>query len=1212
MIPVVLSVFLLALVWAVVFFLKLPLGIAIVVTLAVAAAWAAVLGWRRWRDRKAAREIEKSLHSQADAQAQSARPDQQAEIEAMQAEFNEAIDSLKRSKLARGGRNALAVLPWYMIIGPPGAGKSTALRASGLKFPYLTKRGGVRGIGGTRNCEWWLTNQAVLLDTAGRYATEDEDHDEWMSFLDTLAGARPRKPINGLLVAVSLSELGAETEEGAAELGRRMRERVDEVMARLQVVLPVYVLFTKCDLLPGFVETFADLRKADRGQLWGFTLPVGKVADVGEPFQERFAELLGVLEERSLRRLGDERQLRARERIYEFPQQLEATRAPLGVFIEALFTENVYQDSPILRGVYFTSGTQEGRVIDRVMASMAQAFGVAPSLPEEEPVVEAKSYFLRDIFAEVLFPDQGIAFRNAKGLKRDAVRRWAFVGAAGLVAALFLVFPLRSFLANRELVQSTGAIVDAVSVKLRASDGGLPPLAELEPLRERLALLERHREEGPPFPMRLGLYRGDDLRPAVRRLYAGAARRLIVDPAFRRHREEMGELVRRLESSGAQPDQAEHARFYEKLKLHLLLTSPRELSEPPLGDPEQQFIGRKVAEHWTGRWSASVDPAAPRLIEANARLFAKLLASEPTLALPRDEDLVRRERRVLGRLPLSDLAVEQLASGMEGKGYDLELGGLLDGPTVALRAAAKVRGAFTRRAYEETIKARLDDPASLIELWVIAGGGKEGEDRAAREMERLRSRYHQRYIEEWQRFVDSLSVQPISALPLLQELTGGEPPAYGRLLAAVGYNTRLAIPEGALAKAGQGFLQKAQERVQTALGSGGPELPSVAELAARGEQARFGPLEVERHFAGLVAFGHAPERPAAAGGGAAAPPRLPLDFYQEQLAFVRDALQASQDGGDPGAAALREAVAKARTKVQWLIEAREVGWRPRLHSLLWPPIEAAMGDTEDQSTRVAALKWCSHDLGLFHRRNLAARYPFARDSHEDAALADVAEFFKRDSGRLWSFYNQALSGAVEKRGDGFRFTRQQGASGFREELLPFLRRAQDITTVLFPPGAAEPAVAFSVQIQPTPRVAAVFLEVDGQRVEYHNEPEEWHRLHWPNPGKPSGASLKVRTADGNEETLERPGEWGLFRLLEMGTPRGEGRARDFTMVFKMQTLGVAIAVDFRTARSETPFFGVRRSGPARFLEPFRGADTAPLDIAKRGAACAEDAPSARR
>jgi type VI secretion system protein ImpL len=1211
MIPVVLSVFLVALVWAIVLFLKLPLGIAVLVTLAVALAWGAVLGWRLWKARKAASDIENALKSQADAHAQSARPDQQAEIEAMQAEFNKAVESLKRSKLARGGRNALAVLPWYMIIGPPGVGKSTALRASGLKFPYLTKRGGVRGIGGTRNCEWWLTNDAVLLDTAGRYTTEDEDHEEWTSFLDTLARTRRRKPIDGLLVAVSVSELGAETEEGAAELGRRMRERVDEVMARLQVVLPVYVLFTKCDLLPGFVETFADLRKPDRGQVWGFTVPVAETADKGELFRERFDELLAVLEERSVRRLADERQLKARERIYEFPQQLEATKPALATFLEALFTENVYQDAPILRGVYFTSGTQEGRVVDRVMTAMAQAFGIRPSLPEEEPVLEAKSYFLRDVFAKVLFPDQGIALRSAKALKRDALRRWALVGAATPAAAIILFFPLRSFLANRELVQSTGAIVDAVSGKLRASEGGMPPLAELEPLRERLALLERYRDEGPPLSMRFGLYRGDALQPAVRRLFAGAARRLIVDPAFRRDREEMGELVRRLESSGAQPDQAEHARFYDKLKLHLLLTAPRGLAEPPLGDGEQKFIGRKVAEHWTGRWSATVDPAAPRLIEANARLFAKLLGSDATLALPRDEDLVRRERRVLSRLPLTDLAIEQLAADVDGKGYDLELGGLLDGPTVALRAAAKVRGAFTRRAYDEIVKARLENPSSLVELWVLAGGGKEGEERASRELERLRSRYYQRYIEAWQRFVDSVSVQPIAALPLLQELTGGEPPPYGRLLGAVAYNTRIGGAAGAMAKAGEGLLQKAKEQVQTALGAGGAALETAAGALGQGEQALFAPADVERHFAGLVGFGSPPERPASA-GSAAPPPKLPLDAYQEQLAFVRDALQTAQDGGEAGAAALREAVTKARTKVQSLIDAREVGWRPRLHSLLWPPIDAAITDTEDQTSRAAALKWCSSELALFYQRNIGARYPFARGSREDAAMADVTDFFRRDSGRLWSFYNQMLSRAVERSGDGYRFTRQQGAGSFRDELLPFLRRSQDITTVLFPPGAAEPAVAFSVQIQPTPRVAAVFLEVDGQRVEYHNEPEEWHRLTWPNPGKTAGASLRVRTADGNEEALERPGEWGLFRLLEAGTPRGDPRARDFTMVFKMQTLNVAVTIDFRTARSETPFFGVRRSGGVRFLEPFRGADAIPLNIARRGAACAEGASSARR
>jgi len=106
-----------------------------------------------------------------------ARPEQKGELEAIHAELAKAIQALKGSSPG-GGRDALAVLPWYMIIGPSNTGKSTALRASGLRFPYLSKRGGVRGVGGTRNCDWWLTNDAVLVDTAGRYATEDEDRED--------------------------------------------------------------------------------------------------------------------------------------------------------------------------------------------------------------------------------------------------------------------------------------------------------------------------------------------------------------------------------------------------------------------------------------------------------------------------------------------------------------------------------------------------------------------------------------------------------------------------------------------------------------------------------------------------------------------------------------------------------------------------------------------------------------------------------------------------------------------------------------------------------------------------------------------------------------------------------------------------------------------------------------------------------------------------
>jgi type VI secretion system protein ImpL len=92
--------------------------------------------YRKYRARKAAREIEKALNAQAEEHARTVRPEQQAEVRAMQAEVTRAIASLKSSKLGKSGAEALYALPWYVIIGPPGSGKTTALRNSGLQFPY--------------------------------------------------------------------------------------------------------------------------------------------------------------------------------------------------------------------------------------------------------------------------------------------------------------------------------------------------------------------------------------------------------------------------------------------------------------------------------------------------------------------------------------------------------------------------------------------------------------------------------------------------------------------------------------------------------------------------------------------------------------------------------------------------------------------------------------------------------------------------------------------------------------------------------------------------------------------------------------------------------------------------------------------------------------------------------------------------------------------
>src|ERR1700678_1595823 len=191
-----------------------------------------------------------------------------------------ALQLLKRTRRTRG---YLYEQPWYAIIGPPGAGKTTALLNAGLHFPLAAElgKGAVSGVGGTRLCEWWFTEEAVLIDTAGRYTTQDSntavDRAGWSAFLDLLHRTRPRQPLNGVIVAIALSDVARAPPAERQAHARAIRQRIRELETRFGMRVPVYALFTKADLIAGFTEFFDDLDEAQRAQVWGttFALPGG-------------------------------------------------------------------------------------------------------------------------------------------------------------------------------------------------------------------------------------------------------------------------------------------------------------------------------------------------------------------------------------------------------------------------------------------------------------------------------------------------------------------------------------------------------------------------------------------------------------------------------------------------------------------------------------------------------------------------------------------------------------------------------------------------------------------------------------------------------------------------------------------------------------------------------------------------------------------------
>jgi hypothetical protein len=353
-------------------------------------------------------------------------------------------------------------LPWYVIVGEPGSGKTEAIRHSQAGFPPGLQDE-FQGVGGTINMNWWFTNYAVILDTAGRLIFEEVEPgvtSEWREFLGLLKKHRYHCPVNGLLLTIPVESLVQDSPEEMERKAAKIARQLEVIQRELDVRFPVFVLVTKCDLIHGFREYFESLDDPRaQQQMLGWSNP----APLDAPFRPELLEehLRTVAQRLRRRRLGllldpipvesGSRRADEVDRLYDYPQSLSALAPRLRRYLETIFVAGEWTSRPLfLRGIYFTSSMREGSALDE---ELAQVMGLpVDRLPAGRAWERDHSYFLRDLFLDKVFREDGLVTRASNTDRLLLYRKLVLFGAGVLGLLCLLAFGISGYRSLQESV----------------------------------------------------------------------------------------------------------------------------------------------------------------------------------------------------------------------------------------------------------------------------------------------------------------------------------------------------------------------------------------------------------------------------------------------------------------------------------------------------------------------------------------------------------------------------------------------------------------------------------------------------------------------------------------------------------------------------------------------------------------------------------------
>lgn len=1058
-------------------------------------------------------------------------------------------DALATLKTASGNKSGyLYDLPWYVIIGPPGAGKTTALVNSGLKFPLAggATPAAVAGVGGTRYCDWWFTEEAVLIDTAGRYTTQDSDarsdKESWFSFLDLLKKSRPRQPINGVLVAISVEDILTMSRQDLAAHAEAIRMRLLELHQRLKVSFPVYALFTKTDLVAGFTEYFSYLNEAGRRQVWGATFQTAdKNKNLIGDIPAEFDLLLERLSEETLDRLQDEPAPQHRVQLFGFAAQMARLKPQIHNFLNQIFEPTRYHVNASLRGFYFTSGTQQGTPIDQLIGSLARTFG-AEEVSAGAYHGSGKSFFLTNLITKVIIGEADWVSTDRGAVRRALIIKTAVLSLIGLCAVGLSIAWLTSYKKNSDLIEQTvkldGEYASAGAPLIKQTIIADHDLDKVLPLLHRLrnapaGYTTRNAEV--PLSERYGLSQHPRLLSASDAAYHTALERMFRPRMLYRLEEQLGARI------------SEPAFVYEALKVYLMLGGQH--------PPDQGLIRSWMQRDWTENlYPGATNAEGRRLLEEHLTAMFDLETEQPPL-VELDGRLIREAQNSLARLSVAQRAYELLKSEARAATTGDWLVTRKGGPDVSVVFEStagqsldnvRVPAFFTYNGFQQLFIAKLGGLSERMnrDRWVLGDAGQQaaiGQQYDALAGDLLNV-YSNDFVTTWRAALGNLRLKKLLA----------DKPKYDALRA-------LSAPTSPLRQ----ILESVRD--ETALTKERPKpanAPTPTDALARPSPALFNTQDgspgagIEAQFKSFYSVLEGDST------------RRPIDSVIANLNDIAQNLTLIVENP--------QMTAQATNSLQTQVAAlrNNASRMPPPFSDMLRGAAAEFEGSVAASTAGQLLQSLRDQVTPVCQQTITNRYPFVRGSNQEVPLGDFAKLFS-PNGIIDRFFTQFLAPYADTSRPDWTWRKDSPVGrSLSPDTLKQFQNAAYIRDAFFQTGGNVPQVSLAIK---PPRAAGlgvdVKTEIGGTVIASPGIPggasafgaspppppssAAPSTVQWPGPS--ARTAISVSSENGPPSVLERTGPWSLFRMLEAGSLSTKGETASATFIVAGNELNYQIS-----------------------------------------------------